>query len=132
LIADQVINWTLSDQRRRLEIDIGVAYGSDPERVIALLAELGRAHPKVLREPAAAAIFVRHGENTLEFQLQAWVFFDDSSAVRSDLTIAINKRLVADKIGISFPQRDLHIASIEPAVVQALRELPNKSEPKTP
>ena len=128
LIADQVINWTLSDQRRRLEIDIGVAYGSDPERVIALLAEIGRAHPKVLGEPAAAAIFVRHGESTLEFQLQAWVFFDDSSSVRSDLTIAINKRLVQEKIGIAFPQRDLHLASIEPAVVQALRELPNKIE----
>ncbi|HEY0468156.1 MAG TPA: mechanosensitive ion channel domain-containing protein, partial [Polyangiaceae bacterium] len=65
LIADQVINWTLSDQRRRVEIDIGVAYGSDPEYVIALLAEIGRAHPKVLSEPSAAAIFLRHAESTL-------------------------------------------------------------------
>ena len=126
LIADQVINWTLSDQKRRLEIDIGVAYGSDPEVVIGLLTEIGRAHAKVLSIPAPAAIFVQHGESALQFQLQAWVSFDDSASVRSDLTTAINKRFVHEKIGIAFPQRDLHLASIEPEIVQALRELPNK------
>lgn len=126
LIADQVINWTMSDQKRRLEIDIGVAYGSDPERVLAILTEIGRAHPKVLSEPAPTALFVQHGESTLNCQLQVWVVFDDSVSVRSDLTVAINKRLVQEKIGMSFPQRDLHLTSIEPEVLQALRELPNK------
>lgn len=126
LIADQVINWTLSDQRRRLEIDIGVSYGSDPERVIGLLAEIGGAHAKVFAEPAATAIFLRHGPSSLDFQLQAWVTFDDSASVRSDLTIAINKRLTQEKIGIPYPQHDLHVASIEPSVLQALRDLPNE------
>ncbi|HEX2672471.1 MAG TPA: mechanosensitive ion channel domain-containing protein, partial [Polyangiaceae bacterium] len=127
LIADQVINWTLSDKKRRLEIDIGVAYGTDPERVLGILTEIGRSHPKVLAEPAPAALFLQHAESTLNCQLQVWVMFDDSVAVRSDLTLAINKRLVQEKIGISFPQRDLHLVSVEPEVLQALRALPNKS-----
>lgn len=126
LIADQVINWTMSDQKRRLEIDIGVAYGSDPERVLGLLAEIGRAHPKVLSEPAPIGIFLRHDESTLNFQLHAWVSFDDSLTVRSDLTLAINKRLTREQIDISFPQRDLHLKSVQPEVLQALRALPDK------
>jgi len=126
LIADQVINWTMSDQKRRLEIDIGVAYGTDPERVLGLLIEIGRAHPMVLREPAASAIFVRHGTNSLDFQLQAWVIFDDSVTVRSELTVAINKRFVQEKIDIPFPQQDLHLASIQPEILQELRAIPNK------
>jgi potassium-dependent mechanosensitive channel len=126
LIADQVINWTLSDQKRRLEIDIGVAYGTDPERVLGLLAELGRAHQKVMSDPAPTAIFLRHGPSSLEFQLQAWVAFDDSVSVRSELTIAINKRLVQEQIEIPFPQQDVHIASIQPEVARALRAAPNE------
>ena len=126
LIADQVINWTLSDQKRRIEVDIGVAYGTDPERVLGLLTEIARAHPKAMSEPQPAAIFLRHGPSSLDFQVQAWVAFDDSVSVRSDLTIAINKRLVQEKIEIPFPQQDLHLASIQPEVVLALRELPSK------
>jgi len=126
LIADQVINWTMSDQKRRLDIDIGVAYGTDPERVLALLVEIGRAHPKVLSDPAPTAIFVRHAESSLNFQLQAWVTFDDSVSARSELTVAINKRLSEEQIDIPFPQRDLHLASVGPEFRQALRELPNK------
>jgi len=126
LIADQVINWTMSDQKRRLEIDIGVAYGTDPERVLGLLIEVGRAHPKVLREPAVTAIFVRHGANSLDFQLQTWVTFDDSVTVRSELTVALNKRLVQEKIDIPFPQQDLHLASIQPEILEQLRSIPNE------
>ncbi len=126
LIADQVINWTLSDQKRRLEIDVGVAYGTDPERVLALLIEIGRAHPKVLSEPAPNAIFVRIGESSLAFQLQAWVTFDDSASVRSELTVAVNQRLVQEKIDMPFPQRDLHVTSVEPEILNALREVASK------
>ena len=78
LIADQVINWTLSDQKRRIEIDIGVQYGSDPVTTSSRsCAKSGDAHPKVLKEPPADALFIRHGESSLDFQLLAWVGFDD-------------------------------------------------------
>ena len=126
LIADQVINWTMSDQRRRLEIDIGVAYGTDPERVLGLLIEIAHSHPKVLSEPAPSAIFVRIGDSALIFQQQAWVAFDDSASVRSELTVAVNNRFVQEKIEMPFPQRDLHVASIDPELVRTLREAPNE------
>jgi small-conductance mechanosensitive channel len=128
LIADQVINWTLSDNRRRIEIDIGVAYGSDPDRVFAVLREVARAHAKVLADPAADALFIRHGNSSLDFQVLAWVNFDDYGPVRSELTASINKRLTEEKIGIPFPQRDLHLATLSPEVREALRELLSGAE----
>ncbi|HVR18111.1 MAG TPA: mechanosensitive ion channel domain-containing protein, partial [Polyangiaceae bacterium] len=126
LIADKVINWTMSDQKRRIEIDIGVQYGSDPDHIIALLREIGRAHPNVMKEPPPDALFLRHGESSLDFQLLAWVSFDDSATIRSELRIAIDKRLNEEKIGIPFPQRDLNLVSIDSKAADALRGLPSK------
>lgn len=120
LIQDQVINWTLSDQRRRIDLDIGVKYGTDPERVIGLLNEVGQEHPKVLKDPPVQTLFLKHGESSLDFQLRAWVSFDDYVSVFSDLTVAVNKRLVAENVEIPFPQRNLHFASVAPEVQEAL------------
>ena len=121
LIGDQVVNWTLSDQKRRIEIDIGVEYGTDPERVLGLLKHVGQQHPKVLSEPAPAALFVRHGNHSLDFQLLVWSTFDDAGAVKSELTTAINRQLVQENIGMPFPQRDLNLKSVAPEILEALR-----------
>jgi len=127
LIADQVINWTLSDKRRRSDIDIGVDYGTDPTRVLALLQEIAASHPKVLGNPAPSTSFVRHGESSLDFQLQVWTTFDDSGTVKSELTTAINRRFGAEKIGIASPQRSLHLKTVPPELVEALRAPATKS-----
>ncbi len=126
LIADQVVNWTLSDQKRRVELDISVDYGTDPERVLTLLVEVGRAHPKVLADPAPSAFFLRQGDNALAFQLLVWSTFDDSGTVRSELMTAVNQRLVREKIGMPFPQRDLNLKSVAPELLEALRGSPGK------
>ncbi len=129
LISDQVINWTLSDQKRRIEIDIGVSYGSDPERVLALLREVGNSHPKVLGDPEVNALFIRHGDSSLDFQLRAWVSFDDYIGVSSELTVAVNRALSDAGIEIPFPQRTLHVGSLAPEVASALRAAAPKREP---
>jgi small-conductance mechanosensitive channel len=120
LISNQVINWTLSDPKRRVDISIGVAYGVDPDRIVELLCDVGRSHEKVLKEPPIMALFMNHGESSLDFQLRAWVMFDDFVPVSSELAIAVNKRLTAEGIEIPFPQRDLNVRSVAPAVAKAL------------
>ena len=122
LISDQVINWTLSDQKRRIDLDIGVAYGTDPERMLALLCEVGRANEKVLEAPPVVALFTSHGDSALVFQLRAWVTFDDFVPVSSELTVALNKRLVAEGIEIPFPQRDVNLRAIAPEAAEALSQ----------
>jgi small-conductance mechanosensitive channel len=128
LISDQVINWTLSDPKRRVELDIGIEYGTDPDRILAILLEVARSNEKVLADPPPDALFVKHGESSLDFQLRAWVTFNDFESISSELTVALNKRLVAERIGIPFPQCDMNILSVSPeaaATLLSTREAPS-------
>jgi len=110
-ISSEVINWTLSDNRRRMEIPVGVAYGTDPMRVIELFIGLAREHPDVLDDPGPKAIFTAFGVSSLNFELRAWTR-GDFVAVSSDLRVSINQALAEASIEIPFPQQDLHLRSI--------------------
>ncbi len=120
LISDQVINWTLSDRARRVELPVGVAYGSDPERVIEILNGVAGAHSAVLRDPAPTALFRGFGDSSLDFELRFWVSNMSYLAVASDVAVGINNALAEAGIEIPFPQRDLHLRSVDPAAGAAL------------
>ncbi len=112
LVSNEVINWTLSDPRRRINVPVGVAYGTDPERVIDLLVRAVREHSDVLEQPAPTALFLGFGESSLDFSLRAWTAQSTNyRRVQSELTLAVNAALVEAGIEIPFPQRDLHVRS---------------------
>lgn len=114
LITQEVTNWTLSDHRRRIEINIGVDYSADPENVIEILENIGKNHPEIDKEIAPRAIFVEFGDNSLNFQLRLWTSNHANwIIIKSDLSINIYKALKEAEIPIPFPQRDLHIKSID-------------------
>ncbi len=112
LISSQVINWTLSDDRRRMEIPVGVAYGTDPEQVLDILLRVARSHDEVLTDPEPAAIFTGFGDSSLNFELRAWTV-GDIVIVPSQLRVAANRALSEAGIEIPFPQRDLHLRSVD-------------------
>jgi small-conductance mechanosensitive channel len=122
LISGAVTNWTLSDQLRRVELPVGVSYGTDPERVIALLVETASAHGDVLEHPPPQALFQGFGESSLDFLLRVWTDreYDRTTPIRSDLALAIHRALRDAGIEVPFPQRDLNIASVSPAIRAAL------------
>jgi small-conductance mechanosensitive channel len=121
LISDTVTNWTLSDRRRRLEVKVGVEYGTDAQRVIDLLLEVARAHRAVLTEPEPSAYFLNFGDSALEFMLRAWIpEFDEGYSIRSDITVAIQRALAEAGITVPFPQRDLHVRTISPDAASEL------------
>ncbi|HXV36054.1 MAG TPA: mechanosensitive ion channel domain-containing protein [Myxococcota bacterium] len=125
LISEQVVNWTRSDRRRRITVDVGVAYGTDPVRVLELLRGVGAASPAVLGDPPPEALFLGFGESALNFRLRAWIpRFEESYGVSSDLGVAISAALRDAGIEIPFPQRDLRVRSIEPDALRALDATP--------
>jgi small-conductance mechanosensitive channel len=112
LISDRVVNWTLSDRLRRIDIDVGVEYGNEPQRVLDLLLDVAKAHPAILPDPAPMALFKRFGPSALDFQLRAWTEnLDDAASIRSELGVAISSALGAARIGIPFPTYDVRIHS---------------------
>jgi small-conductance mechanosensitive channel len=113
LLSEKLINWTLSDTNRRMDVNVGVAYGSDPRRVLALLAEVTSATPGVTVEPAPAIVFVGFGASSLDFAIRAWTNnFSDWVETKSALTLRIHDALKDAGIEIPFPQHDLHLRSI--------------------
>ncbi len=114
LVSSEVINWTLSDPRRRINVPLRVAYGTDPERVIDLLLRAAREHSDILEHPAPTALFLGFGESSLDFSLRAWTAQSNAyNRVRSALTLAVNAALVEAGVKIPFPQRDLHVRSAD-------------------
>jgi small-conductance mechanosensitive channel len=114
LISEQVTNWTRSDRRRRVEINVGVAYGSDHQQVMDILLGVANRGDGLLDEPQPYILFVGFGESSLDFEVRAWTDeFDRFTRVQSALTVQILEALDEAGIEIPFPQRDLHIRSIE-------------------
>jgi len=111
LIAKEVINWTRSDDVRRIEVLVGVAYGTEPEEVLEILLRVAGEHPLTLEDPAPQAQMLRFGESSLDFRLRCWVRMEDWVSVASDLHVSINRELKTAGITIPFPQRDLHVRS---------------------
>jgi small-conductance mechanosensitive channel len=111
LISNEMINWTLSDQNRRMDIRVGVAYGTDPEKVLAIMEQIAEEHKDVRKKPAPKAYFMEFGDSSLNFRLLAWVNLDNRLTVESEINVQINKKLAEAGIEIPFPQRDLHIRS---------------------
>ena len=109
LITEQVTNWTLSDQLRRIDLPVGVNYGAAPKKVIDLLESLARAHPQVLQNPAPRALFMSYGDSSINFELRAWTEYSNSQQVHSDLTVAIYDAIYAAGMSFPFPQRDVHL-----------------------
>ncbi len=115
LLADSVTNWTMSDRIRRVEITVGVAYGTDTDIVIEALYGALLDQTGILSDPRPKIIFNGFGESTLDFALRAWVADNDEFInIKSDIALAMNRALKAYNIEIPFPQRDLHIRSITP------------------
>ncbi|HEY6599450.1 MAG TPA: mechanosensitive ion channel domain-containing protein [Pseudomonadales bacterium] len=113
LISNRLVNWTLSDNRRRLEVSIGVAYGSDVERVHALLRDILASAPDVLDDPAPMVVFEAFGDSALNFRLYFWIAeFDTGMRIIDQVNTAIATGFAAAGIEIPFPQRDLHIRTV--------------------
>ncbi len=115
LLSEKMINWTLSSDSRRIDIAVGIAYGSDPEKVLALLLDVANGTQGVSHHPAPTALFSGFGESALNFSIRAWTTtYNDSVFIRSDMAVRIYKALNAAGFEIPFPRRDLHIRSMPP------------------
>jgi len=118
LVTNQVTNWTLSNRRVRLIIPVGVAYGSDVPLVIETLMACADANAMVAKTPAPQVLFLRFGESTLDFELRVWISdVDKRLTTQSELHQEIDRRFREAKIEIAFPQRDLHLRSVDESVI---------------
>jgi small-conductance mechanosensitive channel len=112
-IDSPVTNWTYGDPRVRFRLPVGVAYGSDVNKVREALVAAARDHPATLKEPKPDAFLEKFGNSTIDFELVAWSeeMSHRPRRFKSDLNFLIEKHLRQAGIEIPNPQRDLHIRS---------------------
>jgi len=101
LISERLVNWTFSNRQRGIELDVAVAHGADPKRVIELMNAAAVAHPQVRKSPPPQTLLTRMGPEWLGFELRAWTErIEDWVQIRSDLSIAISDALAAENIAL--------------------------------
>ena len=100
-------------EKHRIRIAVGVAYGSDIDRVIETLEEVAVGHAEVCKIPEPRIRFRKFGDFSLDFELLCWIERPiDRGRMQHELNCAVYKAFAAHGIEIPFPQRDLHIRSM--------------------
>lgn len=121
LLEGTVVNWTLSDDRIRSVVKVGVAYGTQTRHVERELMAVAAATPGVMREPEPFVVFADFGDNALAFELHFWISLNDGtvrSEVESDLRFAIDERFRTAGIVMAYPQRDVHLNVVRPVEIR--------------
>lgn len=110
VIGNKVVNWSSADNKLRFTVRVGVAYGSDTEKVRKLLLKVAENHSDVLIAPKPFVRFTDFGDNALVFDL---LYFSTEyfrcEDIKSDLRFAIDRAFREHEIAIPFPQRDMWI-----------------------
>ena len=120
-LENRVTNWTLSSNKVRRNLRVGVAYGTSPQTVMEILTDCAGRHGLICKSPAPFSTFDDFGDNALIFSLYFWVEMGggtNAMIVTSDLRLMIEKRFTEAGVGVPYPQRDMHLTTDKPIQVE--------------
>lgn len=127
LIANDLINWTLSNNIKRVEILIGTTYGSDPNKILKILSDVANEYKDALKNPAPMALLSEFGDSSLNFRLLFWVPYEIGLTAKSNVAINVYNRFKELGVEIPFPQQDIHIKDL-PELNRVDKLLPNANK----
>ena len=110
IVNEKVVNWSTNTKMTRFKVSVGVAYGSDVEKVKELLLQSVAENDMISKRPAPAVFFKDFGDSALQFDVHYWLLDTwQTEIVKSDLRFSIDKLFRENNIQIPFPQRDVHL-----------------------
>jgi potassium-dependent mechanosensitive channel len=116
LISNQVTNFMLDNIRGRAIVRVGVAYGSDTEKVRYILTQVAEENELVVKDgtsPKPLVLFRGFGDSSLDFELRVHLYdVDRRLSTISNINFAIDKAFREEGIEIPFPQRDVHVKTL--------------------
>ena len=108
-ITTKLVNWTLSDSKRRIEVPVRIAHGADLERVKDVLVEVARQHPSVLDEPAPLALVLGFGDDAVNIELRCVVDFGQGLSTLDEVQVAIERRFQEEGIEFALPTTQVRL-----------------------
>jgi small-conductance mechanosensitive channel len=111
-VSSTVTNWSHGDPKVRVDIEVGVSYGSDLDTVLESLKEVAEEHPDVLKNPEPDVLLSEFGDSSWNMILRVWIPSPKKYYVfQSEINCNIVRKFREKNIEIPFPQRDLHVRS---------------------
>jgi potassium efflux system protein len=110
-ITTKLVNWTLSDSKRRIEIPLRIAYGADLDQVKETLIEVACQHPAVLEDPHPHALLLGFGDDAINFELRFVVDFGQGLATKDEVQMAIDRAFREQGIQLALPQLSVRLPS---------------------
>ncbi|QIB67380.1 mechanosensitive channel MscK [Kineobactrum salinum] len=131
-VTEQLINWSLTDTVTRIIIHVGVAYGSDLNKVQELLMDIARNNSRVLGDPEPMVLFLNFGDSTLDHELRVHVreLMDRNQAI-DEINREIDRQFREHDIEIAFRQIDLNLRNSEGLEQLVSRLQPTKGDAET-
>ena len=130
-VTERLINWTLSDTVTRIIIQVGVAYGSDLDKVKAILMKAAKENTRVMTEPEPVVLFTEFGASTLNHDLRFYVrTLGDRSIAIDEVNRAIDKLCNENDINIAFNQLDVYLHNKQGDEVQEVKRPLDGSTPE--
>nr|WP_230088620.1 mechanosensitive channel MscK [Providencia sp. wls1943] len=123
-VTERLINWSLSDTVTRITVSLGVAYGSDLEKVKRVLLQAATSNSKVMTDPAPAAYFLSFGASTLDHELRFYVRQIGERTITSDeVNREIDRLCRENDINIAFNQLEVHLHNNQGDEVQEVTKI---------
>jgi len=127
-ITGRLLNWTLTDPVTRIILEVGIAYGSDVDKALKIIHACAEQHERVLKDPPPLVSFDSFGDNALGITLRYHIgSMDYWVQTKSEINLMINRKLADAGIVIAFPQRDVHLDTLQPLDIR-LHRAPRPSE----
>lgn len=128
LISQQLINWTLTSRNRRVDFTVGVAYGSDVQQVKDIINGAFTGRNGILTTPAPVVLLSQFADNSINFKVFFWISeLGDAGPLQSDVLAYIYEEFNRAGIELPYPQRDLHIRSVDESVIRNFEKPDEKS-----
>ena len=107
-ITTKLVNWTLSDSKRRIEIPLRIAYGADLELVKTILVDAAKQHPAVLDDPAPHVLLLTFGDDAINFELRFVVDFGQGLTTKDAVQMTIERAFREHAIEFALPKSEVH------------------------
>ncbi len=124
-LENSVVNWTLTNDRIRTSVSVGVAYGSPTKEVEQALMRAPQVNSSVMTNPPPFVLFKQFADSALEFELHFWLRMashTDRLRIESDIRHEVDRQLREAGVTIAFPQCDVHLDAGQPIMLQLARQ----------
>ena len=124
-LEKNITNWTLSDNRIRTKVTVGVVYGSPVRQVEEFLIQAAKENEKILKSPEPFVVFNDFGDNALIFEIYFWITIQriiERRLIESSIRFRIDELFREAEIVIAFPQRDVHLDTTQPLELRVMEK----------